>query len=286
MTPHLIHTPNFPEIIPLQSVQPQSLNVSIMQSIMQKEILHIILLEKDEDSLVSLQNELSKFKGVYISTSFTSVKRAREFFSLYPNTVDLIISNIDLSDGSAFSLFEKLNLDTPIMFVSDSENHLQQAYQFNCIDYFTKPLQPKEFISAISIFSKKNFELNKQILQRAYVPQVPKERIVGKLGLENIILLIDDIAAFYTQSGMVYAINNESKRFIVEKKLNELERELANSGFYRINRQYLMNIKYIKGYKPFEKVKLQIALKDIKMNEPIIVSQDYTPGFKKWVESY
>ena len=70
---------------------------------------------------------------------------------------------------------------------------------------------------------------------------------------------------------------------MVDKRLGELEQELEKDIFFRANRQYIVNIGFIKSYKAFERVKLQVDLSMANLNHHIVISQETAPSFKKWI---
>jgi DNA-binding LytR/AlgR family response regulator len=110
-----------------------------------------------------------------------------------------------------------------------------------------------------------------------------KTRLIVKKGVENIALKLDDVALIYTESKVVFVIANNEKKYIYDKNLSELEQELDKSIFFRANRQCIVNINYIRGFKAFEKVKLQVDLTFSIIPNKIIVSQETAPQFKKWI---
>ncbi len=110
-----------------------------------------------------------------------------------------------------------------------------------------------------------------------------KTRLIVKKGIENIALKLDDVALIYTESKVVFVIANNEKKYIYDKNLSELEQELDKSIFFRANRQCIVNINYIRGFKAFEKVKLQVDLTFSITPNKIIVSQETAPQFKKWI---
>ena len=110
-----------------------------------------------------------------------------------------------------------------------------------------------------------------------------KTRLIVKKGVENIALKLDDVALIYTESKVVFVIANNEKKYIYDKNLSELEQELDKSIFFRANRQCIVNINYIRGFKAFEKVKLQVDLTFPIIPNKIIVSQETAPQFKKWI---
>jgi DNA-binding LytR/AlgR family response regulator len=78
-------------------------------------------------------------------------------------------------------------------------------------------------------------------------------------------------------------IDKCGRKYLSDKNLSDLEIELDKNKFFRANRQYIVNINYIRSFKPYEKVKLQIDLSASDINHAIIVSQETAPAFRKWV---
>ena len=52
---------------------------------------------------------------------------------------------------------------------------------------------------------------------------------------------------------------------------------------FRANRQYLINMIFIRSFKAFQKVKLQVDMNIRELEEPVIISQQTSPAFKKWM---
>ena len=67
---------------------------------------------------------------------------------------------------------------------------------------------------------------------------------------------------------------------------NELEIELSDSIFFRANRQCIINLNYIKSFKPYEKVKLQVELTVPCQNQFIAISQKSAPDFRSWITKW
>ncbi len=101
--------------------------------------------------------------------------------------------------------------------------------------------------------------------------------------MENIAVRLEDIALIYTQNKLVYVMDRWSKKYVSDKTLSELEEELDNTIFFRVNRQYIININYVKSFKAHEKVKLLIDITIPEINHSIIISQETAPAFRKWM---
>ena len=110
-----------------------------------------------------------------------------------------------------------------------------------------------------------------------------RTRMLVQKGMENILLKLDDIVLFYTESKIVYVIDRHEKKHLVDSNLLELENELDPLVFFRANRQYIININFIKSFRAYEKVKIKIDLSLSELNHCIIVSQETAPVFRKWI---
>lgn len=111
-----------------------------------------------------------------------------------------------------------------------------------------------------------------------------RTRIVVRKGLEHILLRLEDVAMMYTENKIVFVFDRDGKKYIGEKNLADLYDELDETMFFRANRQYIVNVEFVKSYKTYEKVKLQVALTIPELaHHSIIISQENAPHFRKWI---
>ena len=110
-----------------------------------------------------------------------------------------------------------------------------------------------------------------------------RKRLIVRRGIECIALKTEDIALLYTENKIVYVIDQSGNKYICDKPLYELEATLDHTLFFRANRQFIINIDFIKVFKPFEKVKLQVDMYIANNLYRVIVSQETASAFKKWI---
>ncbi|MCE3282491.1 MAG: hypothetical protein K0Q66_1228 [Chitinophagaceae bacterium] len=110
-----------------------------------------------------------------------------------------------------------------------------------------------------------------------------KNRLIVRKRDEHVALGVDEIAFIYRNEMLVVVVDKHEKKYLCDKTLSDLEAELDEASFFRANRQYIVNIDYIRSFKVFEKVKLEVFLKIPQAEHQIIVSQKTAPLFKKWV---
>ena len=63
---------------------------------------------------------------------------------------DLIFCDVHLGDGSGFDIFSKLNIKTPVIFVTAFDQYALQAFKANGIDYILKPFNANATFCGLS----------------------------------------------------------------------------------------------------------------------------------------
>jgi two-component system, LytTR family, response regulator len=112
-----------------------------------------------------------------------------------------------------------------------------------------------------------------------------KSRLIVQKGLEYIPLFLKDVVLIYTENKLTYVVDREGRKYISEKNLADLTSLLDKERFFRANRQYIVNMEFIKSYRTFGKSKLQV---DVALNEnrhSIIISQENAPHFRSWISA-
>lgn len=231
-----------------------------------------------------------EFKRMLLKTSvdtelvatFSSVKESIEYLSAN-EPPDLIFSDVQLSDGLAFDIFNRVNIASPVIFITGYDHFILNAFEHNGIDYLLKPVDEKDLQKALTKYRllEKHFTSYHSFVSSFM--QKAKSRLIVRKGIENVALKTDDIVIIYTEEKLVFVIDKDGKKYITDKKLTELETELDKNIFFRANRQYIVNIGFIKSYKTYEKVKLQVDLSMPGLNHHIVVSQEAAPVFRKWI---
>lgn len=243
-----------------------------------------------EDERLASQYLISKLRelapDIAVEKTLTDVAESIHYFSGNP-AADVIFSDVQLSDGLSFSIFEKVMVNMPVIFITAYDKFLVKAFECNAIDYLLKPVSDEDLLKAVNKyrklqqhFSTGNYPMLDTVLQQ--LSGKKQQRIIVKRGQEHLFILLEDVVLFYTENKIVYIIDKSGKKFLVDKNLSDLEEEVDSTIFFRANRQYLVNINYVKGYKIYERVKLQLELHTA-LNHCIVISQETAPLFKKWI---
>ncbi len=219
----------------------------------------------------------------------SGIKEGVEFFE--KNQPDLVLMDVQLEDGVCFSIFEKVKLESPVIFTTAFDNYAIQAFKVNSIDYLLKPIKESELESAILKFENRNYLLKKQ-------PAVDYSEILdairlGKIRYRKRFLVngvsafykidVKDVAFFYSENKVTSAVTYEKKEHVLDTTLETLEDELDPAEFFRANRSTIVHIDSVYKIENYFGGKLHVKLLP-KLNTEVIVSRLKNMAFRNWIE--
>ena len=206
-------------------------------------------------------------------------------------TPDLIFMDIQLSDGLCFEIFNRIKINIPIIFTTAFDEYAIQAFKVNSIDYLLKPINKKNLEQALIKFKdlQKHFSITsrgvdiQQLLQKMSLNQkIYRSRFMVKTGQTFIKINTENIAYFLVDNKLTYGNLTNSKKYLLDYTLDELENELDPQLFFRINRQFILNINSIESVHIFFGGSLKLHLIP-KCEEEVIVSRRRVAAFKEWM---
>lgn len=249
-------------------------------------MINAIIIEDEKPALENLVSTLSAIASdVQVTARLATVRESIEYLSHQPNA-DLIFSDVQLGDGLSFEIFNQSGIRIPVIFITGYDEFMLNAFEYNGIDYLLKPVDKECLRKALNKYRmlEKHFTDHHSISNLLqYIGNHKKKRMIVKKGMENISLRLEDTVLFYTENKIVYVIDRHGKKYLADKNLSELEEDMDNTVFFRANRQYIININFVRGFKSYEKVKLVIDLTLPEINHCIIVSQEMAPQFREWM---
>ena len=109
-----------------------------------------------------------------------------------------------------------------------------------------------------------------------------QKRIVIRYGDTIKMVEIAEVAYFYTEDKINFLCTKDNVRYPIDQNLDELENMVDGDVFFRINRQYIININAIDKMLAWSKSRVKVILKPTCENETI-VSTERSPHFKEWL---
>jgi two-component system LytT family response regulator len=250
--------------------------------------MRILIIEDEPLVARDLVNLLNKVEpGAEILATLSSVEASRKWIENNP-LPDLILSDIQLSDGISFDIYENLHLTCPIIFTTAYDDYAIRAFKLNSIDYLLKPVDGKDLSAALTKYKSLTSEniLADQLKSllgsfNQHPPKKYKERFLTLHRNTLVPVMQNDIAYFHKEE-LIFLQTIENERLISEHQtLDEIETLLNPDVFFRVNRQFIIHIQSVGRIKTTHKG-LTVQLK-APFNTEIDISREKATAFKKWV---
>jgi len=251
-----------------------------------------------EDEIVAAQN-LQRLiaqvnSDIEILAVLQSIEESVEWFSANPNP-DLVFMDIHLSDGSSFSIFEKVKIQAPVIFTTAYDEYALKAFEVNSIDYLLKPINIKNLERAIEKFSRlggtKCFDNAQQPSNEDMIANMlsmfQKEKTIYKSNFliphkdKFIPLSVNDIAYIFSENKIAKIVTFDNRTFYENDSLDKMQRQLDPSKFFRANRQFIISHDAVKDISVWFDSKLSVNL-SVTVPEKIIISRTRVAEFKAW----
>ncbi|MEL6561609.1 MAG: LytTR family DNA-binding domain-containing protein [Bacteroidota bacterium] len=225
---------------------------------------------------------------INILDQFDTVRDTVDYLQNKQEEVDILFCDIQLADGLSFSIFEKINVKTPVVFTTAYDEYSLKAFKVNSIDYLLKPVQQDELNDALdkyqSLYSDRSNSIDFSKLKELFEHKKQyKERFLVKSGSKYYNKPVAEITYFSSDNKIVYLHDGESsKKYMTDYTLDELmKNHLDDKRFFRINRQFIVHINAITLMKPYTNQRLILQLSSGQVDE-LIVSREKVANFKEW----
>ena len=253
----------------------------------------ILLIEDEPLVAKNLENLVKEIEpSAVLLATIGSVNEALAWFNQYPEP-NLVLSDIQLSDGVSFDIFQEIQPQCPIIFTTAYDEYAIRAFKLNSIDYLLKPIDKDELQSAFEKFKKltnvvsNGFkeQLNHLLYDLENRTTLPKfkTRFTAHHQRNIVAVTIERIACFYRDE-VIWIQTTDNQRLITDyNSLDEIEELLNPENFFRANRQFIVNKQAIESYRTHFTGKIELKLV-VSTKEEIVVSKEKAHQFRGWFE--
>lgn len=248
-------------------------------------MLHLLIIEDETPAY----QKLTTLIGEVLPTPFTHdwAKTAGQTTKLLASgqRYDLILADIQLSDGLSLDVLTCTELHCPIIFCSAYNDYLLEAFRTNGIAYILKPYGKQELAQALEKYTKlftpgpQLLASLREVIER---PKNYKERLVIKSAKGIHLLPTKDISLMEAQGDFCRIYRQDGKAFSQTETLTRLLAQLDPARFFRINRSIVVGLEHLQSIEPYFKNRL--ALKVAGYPEAITTSSGATAEFRVWLE--
>jgi two-component system, LytTR family, response regulator len=200
---------------------------------------------------------------------------------------DIILSDIELADGSAFDVFKKLHeKNVPfgeIIFMSSTQHfdYAVKAIEFACLALISKPLTENVLQKALK---KASDQRTNQIQIETLLAHHQKKsnKLVVPIAQNSKEIIHSDTVNYFEAAGQCTYIHFvDGSRLTAFRILGHFKKLLASdSNFFLVHHSFLVNVNQVKNFHPKTH---QITMKN---NISIEASRRYGSSFKDYWNEY
>lgn len=249
--------------------------------------MRIIIIEDEKPAA----NRLIKLLQVHFPdelpiANLDTVTRSINYLDQNPEP-DLIFCDIQLADGISFEIFEKVKINSPVIFTTAFDQYAIKAFQVNAIDYLLKPIDPVDLAKSVEKFKSRQVQpaLDLDILKSLLQPEkkLYKSRFLVRFGEKIQSIPIEESAFFFSEERVTFLQTHEGKKYVLDSTLEQVEAAVDPSIFFRINRKYLCRVDAVDEVLSYSNSRLKVKLKN-STDSDILISREKVTEFKNWLD--
>ena len=111
--------------------------------------MKVVIIEDEAPAIDKLQLLLQKYDAtIEVVAALRDVSGALKWFQSN-DSYDLVFSDIELTDGTSFQIFEQVEIQAPVILITAFHAYALEAFRLNSIDYLLKPITFEGLIASM-----------------------------------------------------------------------------------------------------------------------------------------
>ncbi len=248
--------------------------------------MNVVIIEDEKPAAEKLFRLIHEVRpDVTVTKQLESVEESINWF-MSNSPPGLVFMDIQLDDGICFEIFESVKLEVPIIFTTAYDEYAIKAFKVNSVDYLLKPIEKDALAGAFVKFQKTFGQTGSLTQIEQVIGQLSKkykERFFIKVGSHYRSVAVNDILCFYVEGRATFVKTVGGKNYSLDYSLGQLQEKINPELFFRINRNYLVNMNTITDIVSYSTSRMKIKLINFE-NDDLIISRDKVSDFKKWMD--
>ncbi|MCO6480731.1 MAG: response regulator transcription factor [Phaeodactylibacter sp.] len=249
--------------------------------------MKVIIIEDEAIAAERLEKQLKEIDpDIEVLARPGSVKESVKWLTTH--SADLIFLDIQLSDGLSFSIFEQVQVQTPVILTTAYDQYAIRAFQLNSVAYLLKPIRKSELMESLQKLQslRSAFSINFDHLLSMMQGRQPAYRrhFLIQVGEKFRQVPAEEAAYFFAAHKAVFLRTFQGMAYPLDLTLDALEETLDPARFFRINRKYLISMPAIDKMIAWPRSRIRIELQPpVDDSHDTIVSIDRAKDFKEWM---
>lgn len=250
--------------------------------------MNILIVENERHAADKITRLLKSIDSTINITGVIETAEGTVNWLLNNEYPDLILMDIMLDDGLCFEIFETINIDIPVIFITAYNEYSLKAFKVNSVDYLLKPVELDALKSSLDKFRKYHLQpiTTGKGIEKLINELNPhfKTRFLVSIGTKYRSLPVSEISYFHIAERSVFLRDKMGKDYGIDYSLDKLQKIMDPKKFFRINRECIISIDSISIIQSYSSSRLQLTLHNEKGNDLFVVSREKVSEFKKWVD--
>lgn len=166
---------------------------------------------------------------------------------------DIAFLDIELGGETSFDLLDKFSpIPFDIIFTTAHENYMLKAIKLSAVDYLLKPIHPEELQIAVNKVSERKdqkiINKNLKILMHNFKGLQPDYMIAVSTFEGFVFIKVSNILYLQSDGSYTEFFIKDGNTILTSKNIKEYENLLSDHGFFRIHKQYIVNLREVTRY--------------------------------------
>ena len=205
------------------------------------EKLKCLVLDDEPLGREIIEEYVNKTPFLELSASFGKPLEALNY--LQENKIDILLTDIEMPQLNGLQFIDSLKSKPLIIFITAYRDYAIEGFESGVVDYLVKPVAYNRFIKAIT-------RAQESLKAKEFVQtdnQFELDRMFIKSDNRLVKIFFEDIVYIEALKDYLRIHISEKERYITHSTMKAMEEKLPDY-FFRIQRSYIINTKYIKSF--------------------------------------
>lgn len=218
-------------------------------------MIRAIIVEDSRLARLELKELLKDFPQITVIAEADSAEQA--LLLIPAENPDLLFMDIHLPGKNGFEILQELDKVPAVIFTTAFDQYVMQSFDYNTLDYLLKPIAPERLKKAVLKAEQQiTFPVAAAVIKKKLTIT---ERIFVKDGKKCWFVTLSEVSLFQSMGNYTQVhFNNNAPRIL--KSLQHVEDMLDEQQFIRVNRQQIINVKYITEVAEWFEGRLKLTL--------------------------
>ncbi|HEY4341419.1 MAG TPA: LytTR family DNA-binding domain-containing protein [Steroidobacteraceae bacterium] len=216
--------------------------------------MKVLIVDDEPLARRELRRLLSAFPSVSVVGEAADIDEAHERIAASHPT--LVFLDVQMPGGTGFDLLERLDCPPQVVFTTAYDRYAVQAFEVNALDYLLKPIEPDRMGVALEKARKATLNTVLGPTGESWLAQ-----IFVRDGPRCWFVPVNEISLFSAEGNYV-RIHWGQARPLLNRSLAAIEARLDTHGFFRANRQQILNLEFVQNVEVGLGGRLHVELRD------------------------